>query len=495
MRIQFRMKKTRREFLRLLGVGTAGIGLGCRAAGDGTSLTPPNIVLILAEDIGPDLGCYGTPAVATPHLDQLASEGTLFHNCFCTSPVCSPSRSAMMTGMHQNAIGANQHRTKEKNPLPAGIRPLMHVLRDAGYYRAIGCGHSAKTDLNFKTGDLFDGKDWKGRREGQPFFAQITLANTHRSWSRDREHPIDPAQVAIPPYSPDTPFVRRDWANGLEEIQKMDRQVGTILARLEEEGLAKNTAVIFAGDNGRCHIRGKQFLYDGGIHVPLIVRRPGNARHGTICNDLISAIDIPAAIIALAGSGIPAGMQGRDFLDRAKPRRKYVFAARDKMDNTHDAMRAVRSKRFKYILNLMPERAWCQFNAYKEKQYPVLALMNVLHAESKLTAAQDRFMAACKPEEELYDLAVDPHEINNVAADPGYTKTLAAMRRELTRWQNEVGDKGVSEEFRTGGWPATYPTRGLEEWKKIVTLWEKYLFEEKKHPRSFIDAEQGGAQK
>jgi N-sulfoglucosamine sulfohydrolase len=488
------MNSTRREFLRLLGVGAAGFGLGCRAVDDETGKRRPNIVLILAEDIGPDLGCYGTPGLATPHLDRLASEGTLFRNCFCTSPVCSPSRSAMMTGMHQNAIGANQHRTKEKKPLPAGGRPFLHILRDAGYYRAIGCGHSAKTDLNFQTGNLFDGKNWKGRKEGQPFFAQITLANTHRSWSRDKERPIDPEKVAIPPYYPDTPFVRRDWANGLEEIQKMDGKVGAILARLEEEGLAKNTVVIFAGDNGRCHIRGKQFLYDGGIHVPLIVRRPddarrpSDARHGTVCDDLVSAIDIPAAILVLAGCGIPAGMQGRDFLDRTAPRREYVFAARDKMDNTHDAMRAVRSKKFKYILNLMPERAWCQFNAYKEKQYPVLALMNVMHAEGTLTPAQDRFMATCKPEEELYDLAADPHEINNVTADPEYGEVLAAMRRELARWQKKVGDKGVSEEFRKGGWPASYPTRSLAEWKKIVTLWEGYLFEGKKHPRSVIDS-------
>ncbi|MCD6304266.1 MAG: sulfatase [Planctomycetes bacterium] len=447
-----------------------------RAAG-GSSQRRPNILWIMAEDIGPDLGCYGVKAVSTPNLDRLAAQGARYNNAFCTAPVCSPSRSAMMTGMYQDAIGANQHRTANKKPLPDGVHPITYYLRKAGYFTAIGCGYSAKTDLNFKTAQkLFDGRDWNQRRPGQPFFAQLTITNTHRPWHHDELHPVDPAKVEVPPYYPDCPLVRRDWANGLEEIQRMDRTVGKILKRLDDEGIADETLVFFIGDNGRCLIRGKQFLYDGGIHVSLLVRWPGKIKPGTVSDEMVSTIDISAAVLAAAGCELPDHLQGRDFLDPAVPRRKYIFAARDKMDNTHDSMRAVRSRDFKYILNLMPERAWCQFNEYKERQYPVLALMNVLHMEGKLTPVQDRFMQPHKPKEELYDLRKDPYEVHNVAGDPNYAGVLREMRSQLAAWRKLVGDKGVTEEFRKGGWPATYPTKSLEEWKAVLKKWEDHLF-------------------
>ena len=476
------MQTTRRRFVRMLGLGAAGLGFGAPTIGREAATTRPNIIWLMAEDIGPDLSCHGTPGVDTPNLDKLAAEGARYTNCFCTAPVCSPSRSAMMTGMYQNTIGAHQHRTRDKKPLPGGARPITHHLRDAGYYTALGCGYGAKTDLNFQHERLFDGKDWSGRKSGQPFFAQITLANTHRSWGRDSERPIDPAAVEIPPYYPDVPLVRRDWANGLEEIQKMDRTVGKVLKRLDDEGIAGQTAVFFIGDNGRCHVRGKQFLYDGGMHVPLIVRRPGHVKGDTVFDDLVSTIDISAAILSIAGCELPDHLQGRDFLNPATPKRRYVFAARDKMDDTHDSMRAIRSKRFKYILNLMPERAYCQLNEYKERQYPVLALLNVMHMKGQLTPAQDRFMQPHKPIEELYDLRSDPHEINNVAGDPAYKDTLETLRAELERWRQTINDQGVTEEFRNGGWPAHYPTRSLPEWETLLKAWEDHLFRNKPAP-------------
>ena len=438
----------------------------------------PNIVWILAEDICPDLSCYGTKAVHTPNLDKLAAEGARYTRAFCTSPVCSPSRSAMMTGMHQNAIGAHQHRTRPKRPLPEGVRPITHYLREAGYFAAV----NGKTDLNYQVENLADGKDYKPRKAGQPFFCQFTIGNTHRAWGRDRQRPIDPKDVEIPPYYPDTPLVRRDWANGLEEIQIMDRRVAAILKRLDDEGLRDNTVVFFIGDNGRCQVRGKQFLYDGGIHTPLIVRWPGRIKPGTVSGDLVSTIDISAAILAIAGAGVPSHMHGRNFLDPATPKREYVFAARDKMDNTHDSMRCIRSKRYKYILNLMPERAWCQYNRYKEASYPVLALLNVLNMEGKLPPAQARFMAPRKPTEELYDLSKDPHEVTNLASDPACAKVLETMRAELAAWRKRIGDRGVTEEFRKGGWPSKYPTRTLDEWRAHLKGWEDHLFRGKPAP-------------
>ena len=247
----------------------------------------PNVLWITIEDWSPDLSCYGTKGIETPHVDKLASEGVRYQWAFTTSPVCSTSRSAMMTGFHQNYIGAHQHRTVDKKPLPHGIRPIQHLLQDAGYFTAL---MSWKIDVNFLPDDrqsLFMGNDWKHRKKGQPFFARITFPETHRKWERDPVRPIDIKDVELPPYYADTPFCRRDWANGLEQMQLVDRKVGKLLKRLEDEGLANNTIVFFIGDHGRCHTRGKQFLYDGGIRIPMIMRWPGKVGAGQVDEGLV----------------------------------------------------------------------------------------------------------------------------------------------------------------------------------------------------------------
>ncbi|MFP6904584.1 MAG: sulfatase-like hydrolase/transferase, partial [Verrucomicrobiota bacterium] len=200
----------------------------------------PNILWIMIEDWSTDLSCYGTPLIHTPHIDQLAGEGIRYEWAFTTSPVCSTSRSAMMTGFHQNYIGANQHRTARKKPLPHGIKPIPQLLAEAGYYTATMAGK--KTDCNFTTEKkLFMGTSWKNRKAGQPFYVQATFADTHRNFVRDPERPIDADQVKVPPYYPDLPLVRRDWANGLETAQVVDRKVGSMLRQLDEDGLAEST--------------------------------------------------------------------------------------------------------------------------------------------------------------------------------------------------------------------------------------------------------------
>lgn len=432
----------------------------------------PNIMWIFAEDICPDLSCYGVPGVHTPNLDRLASRGVRFENAFVTAPVCSAARSAMMTGCHQNFIGSNQHRTNKKRPLPHGVKPFPIILQEAGYFTLV----QGKNDLNFKHAGLSSGKDVRQREPGQPFFWQKTFHATHRSFHREHDDSrLD--KIEIPPYYPDLPLVRRDWGNYLKTIEDMDKEVGKFLDWMESEGLMENTMVIFLGDHGRCMPRAKQFLYDGGLHVPLIIRRPNDVGAGRVDKELASSIDLAATILAAAGIEKPAWMHGRDLFDDSLAPREYVFAARDKMDNTHDAMRAIRSKDFKYIENLMPERAWCQFNKYKEDKYPVLALLNVMHMKGELTPAQDRFMQPTKPEEELFDLRSDPYEIHNLADDPQYAGVKKRLRAELERWRRKIGDEGVSEEFRKGGWPSEYPTRTLEEWEAKLRKWNKYLFE------------------
>lgn len=437
---------------------------------------PPNIVWILLEDWCPDMSVYGTPGIQTPVCDTFAAEGIRYNLAFTTAPVCSSARSAMITGFHQNYIGAHQHRTpkSDQKPLPFGILPFPQRLADCGYFTCL-MGYR-KTDCNFTTPLGFQGEDWSERPEGRPFFAQITIGSTHRIWNRDAENPIHESEVELPPYYADTQFNRRDWANGLEQMQLSDREIGRILKRIEKEGLTESTMVIISGDNGRCHIRGKQFLYDPGLHVPLLIRWPGVIAAGQVNNDLVSSIDVTATILAAAGSTTVKQLQGRDLLNEHYRPRQYIFAARDKMDDTHDSMRMVRSKRYKLIHNLMPERPWLQLNKYKEKMYPMLAEMSILHVEGKLSAEQSIFFGKSKPEYELFDLEQDPHELHNLADCPSHARVKEELLNVLNQWRMSINDQVVSDTFRSGGWPATYPTRSLEEWKATRKKWNDWVF-------------------
>lgn len=450
----------------------------------------PNFVWIMLEDWGYQLSCYDEPGIETPHIDELASAGVRFTNSFCTAPVCSPSRSAMITGFHQNYIGANQHRTKgegwEKKELPYGIKPFTHLLEEAGYFTCFMA--TRKTDYNFiPDHPVYQGKDWSERAEGQPFYAQLTFPGTHRTWFRDSINPISIEDVLLPPYYPDLPFAKRDWANGLEAAQIVDRQVGKVLDRLEEEGLSENTMVILIGDNGRCMPRGKQFLYDGGIQVPIIVRWSGHIEEGGVSDDMVMTLDITKTILDAAGIDPGYELHGENLLGKEVCEREYIFAARDKMDDTYDAMRAIRSDKFKLIHNLMPERAWCQFNRYKENSYPVLALLNVMSLKGELEPEQAHFMAASKPEFELFDLENDPYEMKNLADDPKFSKVRDELLEVLNTWREGINDQGVTDEFRNGGWPADYPTRTLEEWELRLEEWKPWVFREPtskmKHPK------------
>lgn len=468
--------------------------IGCKAQVKKMFGERPNILWIMIEDWGYELSCYGAKGVHTPNIDRLASEGIRFTHSMCTSPVSSPSRSAMMTGFQQIYIGAGQHRTDGpgfvKKELPYGIKPIPHLLEEAGYYT---CILDNKTDCNFTTEKpLFIGKDWSGRKEGQPFYAQVSFGGTHRTYERvakvkpshdspymagrDTINPVDIKAVDVPPYYPDVPFTRRDIALGMEAVQNVDREIGKLLKRLDDEGLTKNTLVFFIGDNGYCMPRGKQFLYDGGMEVPIIARWPGYITPNQVSDNMVMTIDICATILDAAGVNPGYELHGKNLFGSEVEKRKYVFASRDKMDLTFDAMRAIRSKEFKLIQNLMPERPYCQYNQYKEASYPILALLNMMNLKGELSPAQAKFMAKSKPEIELYDLLRDPFELQNLADNPAYSSVKKELLSKLMEWRKSVNDPGVSEEFRKGGWPSTYPTRSLEEWTEIVGKWEKWLF-------------------
>ena len=410
----------------------------------------PNILWILGDDLGPDLGCYGQSLVTTPNIDRLAGQGARFKYAFTTAPVCSPSRSALMTGMYQTTIGAHQHRSHREDgyTLPNGIKTITDHFRAQGYFTANvktiapGLKVNGKTDFNYTVANPFDGDDWELLKNKQPFFAEVNFFEPHRNWAgaRDQSKLVDPNKVVLPPYYPDHPLARDDYAHYLDAINLLDSKVGRVLKRLEEDGLAENTIVFFFGDNGRCHVRDKQWLYDGGLHIPLIVRWPGQVKPGTVREDLVSAIDISATSLHLAGVKLPSNIQGQVFLGPDARERKYIFGARDRCDETIDRIRTVRTQRYSYIRNFHPERPYTQFNAYKERSYPVLGLMKQLHAEGKLTPVQQLFMAPRKPAEELFDLAADPHEIQNLAGSAKHQAVLKEMRSALEQWMTACRD-------------------------------------------------------
>ncbi len=432
----------------------------------------PNVLFILAEDIGNHLACYGEPLVQTPNLDKLAARGVRYTQAFTTAPVCSASRSAMMTGMYQTTIGAHQHRTWQwnKKPLPPGVRTITDYFRDAGYFTAnlapgpgkakksaalgtpgiTGSSGNGKTDFNFLTdGPPFDGYDWNQRKPGQPFFAQITINESHKGpgWilAASKDSPVghvDPEKIKLPPYYPDHPIARKEYANYLDAIALMDSYVGEVLARLEKDGLAGNTIIVFIGDNGQCMFRSKQFLYDGGISIPLLLAWPDRRRAGQVDQQMVSSIDISAAMLGFAGVKPGPVFQGRDFLAPGATPRSHIFAARDRMDESTDRMRAVRTPQWKYIRNYFPGIPYMQRNAYKENQYPTWNLVKQLAREGKLTPEAALFAADRKPVEELFDLSSDPWEVKNLALEPPHAAKLRELRALVDKWVIESGDQG-----------------------------------------------------
>ncbi|HLP71627.1 MAG TPA: sulfatase [Bacteroidales bacterium] len=430
-----------KSLLRIAGVGLSAFSAMPMVNGQDHR---PNILWIIADDLGTDLACYGNSVVRTPNTDLLASGGMTFMNTFTVVPVSSPSRSCLMTGMYPVSIDCNQHRTLNKDPLPAGVVPVTEYFRKAGYWVSNGdatkFGRTGKTDYNFTfDGKLFDGPDWSGRKPGQPFFAQMQIHYPHRPFEADERHPVDPGKVEVSPVYPDHQVTRADFAMYLESVQHADECVGLVLKKLEEDGLIESTIVMFFGDQGRPMVRAKQFLYDEGIHTPLIIKFPDGRSKGKKVSDLVSLADIPATSLKLAGISIPAYMQGQNIFSSKK--RQYIFTTRDRMDETVDRMRSVRTKDLKYIKNYYPERPYTQFNMYKVTMYPVLTLMKIMYKKGELSKSQSVFMSPVKEPEELYNLRKDPYELNNLAGDPAYARDLKKLRSVLETWVS-TNDKG-----------------------------------------------------
>ncbi len=457
----------RRDFLQVTSGTLIGAALSGRSGADvAPGVGRPNILWITCEDISPHLGCYGDPEARTPHLDRLATEGARYTNAFSVSGVCAPSRSCLISGMYPTTLGTCHMRCNHLPP--AHVKCFPEYLREAGYY----CTNNVKTDYNFdppaSAWDVCSRKaHWRGRPDTtQPFFAVFNFTVTHESQVgtpmekirafREKLPPEDrhdPAKATLPPYYPDTPLVRKHWAHYYDLISIMDQQAGDILEQLEEDGLADNTIVFFFSDHGVGLPRAKRWLYDSGIHVPFIVRWPGHIEPNSVCERLVSFVDFAPTVLSLAGVPIPEHMQGRAFLaaQATPPPRQYVFAARDRMDERYDIIRAARDSRFKYIRNYEPYRPYAQYLAYPEG-WPVMQEMRRVRDAGKLQGPERLFFRETKPVEELYDIATDPHEVHNLAESPEHETVLARMRRALDDWIDETKDLGLVPELELEAW-------------------------------------------
>ncbi|RMF44099.1 MAG: sulfatase [Planctomycetota bacterium] len=422
----------------------------------------PNVLWIFVDDMSDWVGCYGDPTVPTPHIDGLAAAGVRFDRAYMPSPVCSTTRSAIITGCMQTTLGLHHHRTMIKRPLPDHVLTVPELFRQAGYLTF----NEAKDDYNFqknrdamyspefrrpgiRTHLVGTSVEWLQQLGERPFFGQIQLAGGKLGGETGSRYPapsrVMAAQVQVPPQYPDTPVFRNAIARHYEQIAQTDAQVGAILDALERYGLRDNTAVFFFTDHGSPLPRSKQFLYEEGVRVPLIVHWPRGAsrlrRLGTVRQDLVSGIDIAATSLALAGIPIPRWMESRDvFAEDYRPRR-FVVSARDRNGIAVDRIRAVRTADFVYIRNFKTDRALYQPN-YRD-EYATFQELWRLYNAGQLTPVQSAYHRPdARPAEELYAWQTDPHQVHNLADDPAYADVLRQHREFLESWIDATGDQG-----------------------------------------------------
>jgi len=416
----------------------------------------PNILWISSEDNGPHLGCYGDDYAVTPILDALAAKGMRFTRAWSNAPVCAPARTTVISGIYPPATGAEHMRSQ--TALPEGMKLFPAYLREAGYY----CTNAAKEDYNLVKGDdVWDessGKaHWKKRAAGQPFFAVFNSTISHESQIRnaipDENRIHDPAKVRIPAYHPDTPEVRKDWAQYYDRLTMMDSELGGRLREIEEAGLAEETIIFYWADHGSGMPRNKRWPYDSGLRVPLIAHFPKKWEHlapdgytsGGTSDRLVAFVDFAPTMLSLAGIEPKVWMQGLAFAGEfEKPGREFNYGFRGRMDERIDLVRSVTDGRYVYLRQYMPHRIYGQYIDYMF-QTPTTRVWRGLFDEGKTTEAQSHFWRE-KPAEELYDLENDRDEVANLVASPAHEAVLTRLRMAHAAWEKAVRDVGFLSE-------------------------------------------------
>ncbi|MBK1832448.1 sulfatase-like hydrolase/transferase [Roseibacillus ishigakijimensis] len=459
------------------------------------STEKPNILWITSEDNGADwLGCYGNEQARTPHLDALAARSVRFANFYSNAPVCAVARSTILTGVYAPSQGTQHMRSR--HPIPASHLPYVSYLREAGYY----CTNASKTDFNREGDDktVWDachGKaHYKNRAEGQPFFAIFNLTESHESSlfpariaqrRKSGQLPPEPrlalAEVEVPPYLPDLPEIRSDIADYHDTLTLMDRKVGEILAELEERGLAEDTIVFYYSDHGGALPRGKRYLKDTGVKVPLLIHVPAKwqqlAPHanGEVVSETAAFIDLAPTLLSLAGLPKPAPMLGRAFLGQHREEGDpYVFLFADRFDDIYGMRRGLTDGRFKYIRRFSPHLPAAPYSFYQFGQKGWQAWRQAWQA-GELSGRHAAIWESDQPVEELFDTTADPWEVTNLADDPSYQVRLQAMREALAARMVRYRDTGLIPEpmfpqLAPGKPIADFARSHQEEWPELVEL-------------------------
>ena len=447
----------------------------------GQKVERPNILWITCEDTGPQLGCYGDRYAETPRIDQFAQSALRFNRCWSNAPVCAPARTTLIAGIYPTSYGAQPMRSSV--PLPDGFKTLPERLREAGYY----CSNNNKEDYNFyfpssdsketsislrMWNDSSKKAHWKNRADGQPFFAVFNFTQTHEGQIRKRPYQPkrDPALAPIPPYHPDTSEVRLDWAQYYDRITEMDTMVGHVLDELRFDGLDESTIVFFFGDHGCGLPRGKRWLYESGLRVPMLVHIPpkfagrhtpevdasgngrGGDRAGGQSDRLVSFVDLAPTVLELCEVELPMdernALHGRSFFVPQSQANEFVIGFRDRMDERVDCSRAIRNDRYMYVRNFIPDRPQGAYLDYMF-QTPTTRQWYRLFQAGELSEVQSAFWRP-KPVEELYDIEADPHQVVNLArtTDVRLQRIREDLASRLKSHMLDVGDCGAIPE----GW-------------------------------------------
>lgn len=453
----------------------------------------PNILWITSEDNGPHLGCYGDKYTITPNLDGLGARGMIFKRAWSCAPVCAPARTTIISGLFPPSTGSEHMRSMV--PMPAGKKLYPEFLREAGYY----CTNNSKEDYNLqKPRDLWNessGKaHWRNRAPGQPFFAIFNHTISHESQIRndidpkDRIH--DPAKVRVPAYHPDTPEVRKDWAQYYDRLTMMDALAGKNLKELAEAGFADDTIVFYYGDHGSGMPRSKRWPCNSGLQVPMLVYFPEKWRHlapkeyqsGGQSDRLVSFVDLAPTLLSIAGIKPPEWLQGHAFAGwfQTAPQ-PFIYGFRGRMDERYDMVRSVTDGRYVYLRNYLPHVSQGQHVAY-QFQTPTTQVWRKLFDEGKLNEAQSIFWKTPKAPEELYDLQNDPDEVKNLANSPAHQAVLKKLRQAQQDLAFKIRDVGFLPEGEIhsrseGSTPydmahddSKYPFKRIFETAELATL-------------------------
>ena len=434
------------------------------SCGSGNNIKP-NIVWLVAEDQSQYFfPFYGDNSVTLPNISQLLENGIVYDGMNSPYPVCAPARSAIITGMYPNSIGTGNQRAYNYNrtvrtdnesilgfpyyssKLAEQIKPFTQILRENGYYTT----NNSKMDYNFKLReDAWDESSkeasWEKRNKDQPFFSVFNFGVTHESqiWLRDKQElKVDPNDLSVPPFFPNDSLTRHALAVNYSNLVEMDKQMGEIIDKLKDQGLYENTYIFFYSDHGGPFPRHKRAIYDTGSKVPLVIKFSKRIKVKEKRNyDLLNFIDFAPTILSIAGLEIPKVYQGIAFLGskKSKNKRNYSYSASDRFDEVTDKIRAVKTKKYKYIRNYDINKPHA-LNNYYRTQMALMRHLTALNESNLLSAEQKLWFNVPKNPEEFYDLEKDPFELNNLIGEKKYSKEIENLRIQLDNWIDQIND-------------------------------------------------------